>query len=368
MSTITPLLDTLLHQVLGRRMDGPPPTPLNQPVTPLVPGQAVEALGRDDRLPLAPKSPAPTSPGVEGAGARDAAKAGERAPLPAPASAPDTTPVSARTHFSGAARAIADLLIRYPAPPSGVRPTEPLLPGPPVSSAPLAAALRGSVEHSGLFYESHLGEWFRGERPLAALRSEPQMRLAPGAASVTSEPATAPAPPPTRGQEGMMNAGGGEMEGGTEGEPRVAAAGGHRGPAGVEESVQPVVRHQLELLATPVLRWEGDLWSGLFAALLILAPPRESRPDADAEHPDRSGEEEGPWQSQLEVRSEALGEIRVQLRLHGGHLNLELTAPRPDTMARLSEGQPVLRDRLEALGLQATIKVVNRDPEQDVDE
>lgn len=63
------------------------------------------------------------------------------------------------------------------------------------------------------------------------------------------------------------------------------------------------------------------------------------------------------------MRTEALGEIRVQLRLHGGHLNLELAAPREETLARLREGQPVLRDRLEVLGLQATIKVVNRDPE-----
>ncbi|WP_421705773.1 flagellar hook-length control protein FliK [Alloalcanivorax xenomutans] len=365
MSTITPLLDTLLHQVLGRRMDGPAPTPLNQPVTPLVPGQAVEALGRDERPPLTPRSTTPKSPGVAETGARDAAKAGERAPLPAPASTPGTAPVSARTHFSGAARAIADLLIRYPAPPSAVRPAEPLLPGPPLSTAPLAAALRGSVEHSGLFYESHLGEWFRGERPLAALRSEPQMRVATMAASVAAGPATAtapattPAPVSVRGQEGMVNAGGREAEG----EPRAAVAGGHRGPTGVEESVQPVVRHQLELLATPVLRWEGDLWSGLFAALLIQAPPRESRPDGDPENPGRSGEEEGAWLSQLEVRTEALGEIRVQLRLHGGHLNLELAAPREQTLARLREGQPVLRDRLEALGLQATIKVVNRDPE-----
>ena len=311
MSTITPLLDTLLHQVLGRRMDGPAPTPLNQPVTPLVPGQAVEALGRDERPPLTPRSATPKSPGVAETGARDAAKAGERAPLPAPASTPGTAPVSAKTHFSGAARAIADLLIRYPAPPSAVRPAEPLLPGPPLSTAPLAAALRGSVEHSGLFYESHLGEWFRGERPLAALRSEPQMRVATMAASVAAGPATAtapattPAPVSVRGQEGMVNAGGREAEG----------------------------------------------------------EPRESRPDGDPENQGRSGEEEGAWLSQLEVRTEALGEIRVQLRLHGGHLNLELAAPREQTLARLREGQPVLRDRLEALGLQATIKVVNRDPE-----
>ncbi|KAF0801708.1 hypothetical protein A6D6_04266, partial [Alcanivorax xiamenensis] len=144
--------------------------------------------------------------------------------------------------------------------------------GPPLSPAPLAAALRGSVEHSGLFYESHLGQWFRGERPLAALRAEPQMRLAPGPAAT---PGLVPAPGPAtiRGAEGMVITGIGE----TDGEPPVAAAAGQRHVATVEESVQPVVRHQLELLATPVLRWEGDLWSGLFAALLIQAPPRESR-------------------------------------------------------------------------------------------
>src|SRR5690606_38117729 len=40
----------------------------------------------------------------------------------------------------------------------------------------------------------------------------------------------------------------------------------------IADGLQGVVRHQLEVLAAPVLRWEGDLWAGIFVALVIQAP------------------------------------------------------------------------------------------------
>ena len=50
MSGITPLLDTLLHQVLGRRVDIPLPKDLNPPVGPALPVEGARPLHSDSRL------------------------------------------------------------------------------------------------------------------------------------------------------------------------------------------------------------------------------------------------------------------------------------------------------------------------------
>ncbi|HEX4879589.1 MAG TPA: hypothetical protein VFV39_07075 [Limnobacter sp.] len=46
----------------------------------------------------------------------------------------------------------------------------------------LASLLRQAVEHSGLFYESHVKRWRAGQYPLEALREEPQFDWEPQAA------------------------------------------------------------------------------------------------------------------------------------------------------------------------------------------
>ncbi|MCO7218134.1 hypothetical protein NH448_23220, partial [Halomonas sp. OfavH-34-E] len=50
MSGITPLIDTLLHQVLGKRVDVPPTKDPNAPVQPVDPGRGPGAVHSDSRL------------------------------------------------------------------------------------------------------------------------------------------------------------------------------------------------------------------------------------------------------------------------------------------------------------------------------
>jgi hypothetical protein len=65
---------------------------------------------------------------------------------------------------------------------------EPVLDGPPTDTARLAGRLRQALGESGLFYESHLKEWARGERPLAEILREPQGTLSrPDARASTPE-------------------------------------------------------------------------------------------------------------------------------------------------------------------------------------
>ncbi|KWR79430.1 flagellar hook-length control protein FliK [Cupriavidus sp. IDO] len=87
------------------------------------------------------------------------------------------TTTSTRETLSFAARTILDLLGQ--AADSAPRATATLMPAPPTptTAAALPAALAGLVDHSGLFYESHLAEWVNGARTLTEVRKEPQASL-----------------------------------------------------------------------------------------------------------------------------------------------------------------------------------------------
>lgn len=58
---------------------------------------------------------------------------------------------------------------------------------PPRDPALLAEGLKNVLTRSGVFYESHLAQWVRGERPLADLLREPQGQLSPLAGRLQAE-------------------------------------------------------------------------------------------------------------------------------------------------------------------------------------
>lgn len=380
MSGITPILDTLLHQVLGKRVDVPLARPLPDPVKSLLGAEAPPAVRSDSRLD--PRALPARESGVP---------AGEARPGSAPAPTSHAAPGSTRTHFSPAARTIADLLARYPAPPSAVRPPAPLM-SPGEQGAPeLAARLRGSLEQSGLFYESHLQGWFQGRRDATALAREPQMRVflaaraaasAPqgedGAGPVRGAAATPPAGPvntpsaagasslaPAGAPERATPVSGQAASAGTESGAEEARRGEPRPAPALSEAqrdtLHGVLRHQLEMLATPVLRWEGDVWSGVFMALMIQLPGASSeRPDHQA---GEGGDEEAPaqaWRTGLTLSLPALGEVRVSLALVEDRLDLTLGAAE-ETARRLRAGGGRLRERLVNLGLANVRITVNEE-------
>ncbi|NUA28365.1 flagellar hook-length control protein FliK [Cupriavidus basilensis] len=95
---------------------------------------------------------------------------------------------SARESLSTAARVILDILDGTDAAP--LRSAAPIVATPPGSgqAASLASALARQVGQSGLFYESHLGQWLNGTRPLDSLMREPQAMLGrPPAAPATTD-------------------------------------------------------------------------------------------------------------------------------------------------------------------------------------
>lgn len=410
MSGITPLIDTLLHQVLGKRADVPLQKPLNQPIKPTAPSEAPRAVHSDSRLDA--RAPAPSAGEV----ARQRAPGGS-APAP-PAGAP---PSSALTHLSASARTIAEVLMRFPAPPSAVSPAAPLVaPGQTASPDQLAQHLQASIRDSGLFYEAHLARWFKGELPRQQLHREPQMlrtlhftplaaatssgsasasatalaarvqaatppvpflpqavhprgegmppaaaraASAPGASAGTSpapqgaspatpgapsavgrETATSLPPPAARDAAPPEAARARTLEAGLEA-PRPG------GRETVHESLQHLVRHQLEMLATPSLRWEGDVWSGLFMALVIQLPQgrREGQGGEGQDSEQSRDEASAEWRSDLELEVAGIGPLKASLRMREARLDIDLRT-REASLARLEGGLESLRHRLAAHG------------------
>ena len=372
MSGITPILDTLLHQVLGKRVDVPVARQTPEPVRPLSPAEAPPAVRSDSRLD--PRSaPLPALPTT---GHR------ERALPAATAPADQGAAPSTRTHFSAAARTIADILTRYPAPPSAVRPAAPLMAAADNEASPLANRLQTSFSQSGLFYESHLHNWYRGEVSGARLALEPQMRLSRPADPASAARGEAKGPLPGGGAAAAVPSRStppAAMERAVPGAPvdaRMAADSEHNPrpaptlPPLSEEAnhaLQGILRHQLETLATPVLRWEGDVWSGIFMALMIQVPAEAPRqPHSDHRHAGDGGDdaeedEEGTWRSDLTLNLPALGSVQVRLNLRGDHLEIDLNTDSESTASRLRAGGERLRSRLNTHGFEQVLLRVGAD-------
>lgn len=356
MSGITPLLDTLLHQVLGKRVDLPLSKPLNQPVAPLLPAEAVRALQGDSRLePAALQAraqvPVPILEGQRPGGGQTQAAPG--------------LPPSATTTLSPAARLIADVLSGYSGQPSVLRPAAPLLTPLDLSGldAPrLASQLQQNISSSGLFYEAHLARWQRGELPLQFLQREPQSWLLAlrGAGAASAAPAG-------QALSSGVAAGAAPLMGGlleraaqlmTRSMPAAPESGdeGMRSPLQLQdpvssrESLNGLIRHQLELLVTPSLRWEGQVWPGAFMSLLL---ERVDEDDARQQDPSSSdvNEADGPeWQIQFSVRLERFGQLNVAARWRGEQLSLALGSDSPALLERFAADRGQLRERLLACG------------------
>lgn len=398
MSGITPLIDTLLHQVLGRQGELSLQRALDQPVKPIPPGQGPRAVMGDASLD----------------GRASPLSDLKRLPLPADGGrtlprgdSPPSTPGSTQTHFSPAARTIADVLLRFPAPPSVMRPEAPLITSQETPAAStVATRLEASIRDSGLFYESHLKRWFQGEGARQQLLNEPQMRAGtrpltpllsaglgvspalttglaplatPGAqqgagqggmsilpnvplvhvnhengmarSNVATTPSTSGSPvaspqaaTPTQNAPAAMASEGREVSQARE----VAELMANR-PAReiVHESLQSLVRQQLEMLVMPTIRWEGDVWAGIFMALVINLPAREE----GKEGKQQEGEPDGGWRSDMQLDVPSLGSFNASLWLYRNVLSIDFTTESTQAYQRIDAGLPALEKRLSALDL-----------------
>jgi hypothetical protein len=276
--------------------------------------------------------------------------------------------------------------------------------------AALRAALAQAVSESGLFYESHLAQWLAGQRPLAALMREPQARLA--AASAPADPDAAqhgstdvldellaqrlPLPATSRAtaQPGTPAQGGASARDAGQGLPAGARQGASLPPdtadllgerpdarwtparaelaaassdsqaqtlATVHPAAVPLVRQQLDALATDQFRWTGEAWPGArFDWTIEPDDPGNRAPRGDGDPGDGIA-----WRTRLTLTLASLGTVDAELVLNGTQLVARLRANQTGA-DRLTRHEAALRQRLEVSGLKVgglSIRAVDEGPD-----
>ena len=221
-------------------------------------------------------------------------------------------------------------------------PATPLPLGPidadPAHPREIARALASVLRDSGMFYESHLARWSQGQYPLALLQREPQ--AVTGGTSELIRPAPAD----------VETAAGASAR--TDVPP--AAASGNNQPA-LPESLQPVIREQLQLLENRSLAVMVEPWPGQTARLEIA---QEDRAGNDREA-STGVAAESSWVTRLSLDLPSLGRVDAELALAGNSLSLVFHAD-PDASPDLARNTANLTRAMADAGITlAGCKVVN---------
>ncbi|SFC90924.1 flagellar hook-length control protein FliK [Collimonas sp. OK412] len=298
MSGGTPLVDKLLAPAALQRSDL---VPLKGQLAIYAPDVItdIEAIANDTRLPS--RAAIDRQLGIDPA---QPAQAGNLRPAPG---------VADGASLSAAARVISELLGAAPAKGQAVSGSAALWPDAAAAPQPqhLAATLARSVADSGLFYESHLLQFFTGERSLAQLQQEPQSGLALSLATTDAEAAPAHVP-----------------------------AASHAA-ASIATEAMPLVRQQLELLALSQFRWSGEAWPDAGMEWEITEQGRR-QPDDDTPR---------SWSTCLSMTLPRLGRIELRLSLAHHSWRAELGAAEAATITSMQGGGPRLLQRFSTAGL-----------------
>ncbi len=266
----------------------------------------------------------------------------------------------------------------------------------------LAQALEHTVGGSGLFYESHLAQWLSGAYSAEALANEPQTRLAVQALQLpldwsdSTPDANMASMPGWQSSDGAVPSGGGWLPhelppqlslpplgaglragagpysgstadgmawrgaqtsfleeaafGGSSAGHSAGAAPGMSSSiaASIHPATIPLVRQQLDVLATQQFRWTGEIWPGAKLDWMI-EPERERRGHAK----EGADDAEQSWRTRVTLALPTLGTVDAELVLNGTQLVVRVQAS-PGGAARLTSGGAAFGLRLQAAGIELT--------------
>jgi hypothetical protein len=235
-----------------------------------------------------------------------------------------------------------DGISRQPPPP--VTRSEMLLTGPPVDTGTLATLLREALSMSGVFYESHLVQWFLGERQLKDILKEPQAKLAPP----SKTPPDAQPPGDKVPLDGHNNTLGKALDL-ISAEPANSAS--RQEPAEpVDPRAIPIIQDQLHTLQSGSLAWLGQAWPGQLMDWTV------------SEQESESGEKAGKnWHTTLKLHLPNLGEVHASLQLNNEGVHMLIKAERNSTVTVLLEEQQELEQAMSAAGVNLLGMVVEQE-------
>jgi hypothetical protein len=196
--------------------------------------------------------------------------------------------------------------------------------------------MRAAIEHSGLFYESHVAQWAAGQRPMEALLREPQMAGAD--AHVRAGAAAFPALPVAAGT--------------VDADASPASA-----PAAPDAATLAAM--QLDTLDARRVAWQGELFPGQPLRWDIAAEDeRDARHDGAA----ADGAEGRAWHSAIRIALPGLGAVEAKLSLRANRLQLQVDAADADAASQMKTQSPALTLALEAAGIAVDQLTVRHGP------
>lgn len=239
-----------------------------------------------------------------------------KAPLTASADLPALDHTTPQSTLSATARALATVL------PSGGQMAQLALIGKTAlfgNAAPdtdkLTQKLHDTISKSGLFYESHVTEWVKGERPLADLMREPQMQHMQQLQRLAQQSGEALA--------------------------RV-------GPGGADLTAAQMVNQQLHTHEQGRVQWNGEAWPGQQMQWEI------KRDDGREGQRQQGGDEsqEQVWRSGMRFRLPALGQVAATVTMVGDQVHVQLHTDSDDAAGALRAYADRFESAMAAAGAQ----------------
>ena len=219
----------------------------------------------------------------------------------------------------------------------------------------LAQSLQQALTASGLFYESHQGQWVSGQQSTAQLRAEPQNQpqavLLSGHSGPMSGNGVAGAVPSSElaaGTPALRQAlvrplpGNGGTVSGTD------TAGAILSSAvtpGVPAHLQALVQQQLGILESGRVLWQG-----------MLTPQQALKWQIWPESSSRSAQDQttSTWHTEVHLGLPVLGAVTAHLTLDSRGVKVRLGTLSASTRATLTQHGPDLVASLQARGLEVT--------------
>jgi len=198
--------------------------------------------------------------------------------------------------------------------PASVQGKTPVLASPPAptDTPQMAEALKNALDQSGLFYESHIGEWVDNERSLTKLMQEPQAQL--HKPSQTADTANTPTPSTVADN--------------------------------LNYNLAQIVSQQLGVLEQNRLSWQGEIWPGQKMTWEV----EEDTDEAHGKGQREEGEAQPSWRSDLRFDLPNLGSVAAKLHWSGGHIQIKVEVDGESAAASLRTHGAELADALNSKG------------------